>query len=70
MGHWWKDTDRKKPYMPLCPPQIPHGQAWKQTRASTMTRRQVTTSLVAQGMKGQIPVLRAPSQEMHDRMEA
>jgi len=42
MGHWWKDTDREKPYMPLCPSQIPHGQAWKQTQASTMTRRQVT----------------------------
>ena len=27
--------------MPLCPSQFPHGQAWKQTQASTMTRRQV-----------------------------
>ena len=35
-----------------------------------MTRQQVTASLVAQCMKGQVPVLRAPSQEMYDRMEA
>ena len=70
MGHWWKDTDRETPYMPLCPPQIPHGQAWKQTWASTLTHRQVTASLVAQCMKGQIPVLRAPSKEMCDGMKA
>jgi hypothetical protein len=34
MGHWWNDTDRRKPVggkpvpMPLCPPEILHGPAW------------------------------------------
>jgi hypothetical protein len=47
--------------MPLCAPQIPYGQAWKQTQASTMKHWQVTASVVAQCMKGQVPLLRAPS---------
>jgi hypothetical protein len=47
IGRGYRSTRRKPTPVPLCPPQIPHGLTWDQTRSAAVGSQRLTARAMA-----------------------